>query len=355
MFSMSLNKIKNFMTKLLSGDSGESPSDTAVAVKKSKKKGKGQSPEAMSVDSILKEKDLTTLLACAELKDGYKREAAVLQLGVLGDPVAISDLLKRANDWVPEIRSAAKIALRKLATPENAEAFVMSLPELYHLRKCGRANHSQFISEIENYLIEPVNVLTIHSGLNDSDSEVSKGCFSLVLKHKLAESNQFILNALQHKDVNIRLRASHLIHELDEKQKQEAYKIALDDKHMVIRRDAFLSLMQSWGNTGLAKKMLFDDHPGIREIAVAHLSKAGEDVQYTYLHSLSSDYVQDICAALWGLGFLKVAECTTLVKPFLAHENSKVRTQAQLTIDALDKLPEKFIDTVEWNSIDTQY
>ena len=338
---------------MLSGDSDELPKDVAVAVKKPKKKG--QSPQSMSVDSILKAKDITTLLACAELKDGYKREAAVLQLGVLGDPVAISDLLIRANDWVPEIRSASKIALRKLATPKNAEAFVMSLPELYHLRKCGRANHSQFISEIENYLIESENVFAILTGLNDSDGEVSTACFSLVLKHKLADPKQFILNGLQHKDVKIRLKASHLIHELDEKQKQEALEIALDDKHMIIRREAFLSLMQSWGNTGLAKKMLFDEHPGIREIAVAHLIKAGEDVQYTYLRSLSSDYIKDLCAALWGLGFLKVGECATLVKPFLTHENSKVRQQAQATIDTLDKLPEKFIDTVEWNSMDTQY
>ncbi len=341
------------MTKLLTGDSKEFP-ETAL-METSKPKSKRVSPQTMSVDSILKCTDINTLLACTELKDGYKRESSVLQLGVLSDPVAISDLLKRANDWVPEIRSAAKIALLKIATPENAEAFVMSLPELYHLRKCGRANHSNLIGEIENYLIGPENVLNILKGLNDSDSEVSKACFALVLKHKLADPEQFILSALKHRDVNIRLKASHLLHGLDKDKKQEALKIALKDKHMPIRREAFLSLMQVWGNEGLAKTMLFDEHPGIREIAVAHLTKMGEDVQYTYLRTLSKDDTQDLCAALWGLGFLKVAECSTLVKPFLTHENSRVRKQAEATLDTLDKLPEKFIDTVEWNSIDTQF
>ena len=340
------------MSKLFTGGSDEPSEDLANAVEKPT--SNVRSPHSMSVDAILKCTDLSILLTCVELNEGYKREAAVLQLGTLGDPVAISELLKRANDWVPEIRSAAKIALRKLATPENAEAFVMSLPELYHLRKCGRANHSQFISEIESYLIEPLNVLKILGGLNDSDSEVSRACFALVLKHKLADTDQFILNALQHKDVSIRLRASHLLPDLDEELKKQALKIAIKDKHMPIRREAFLNLLQIWGNEGLAKNMLFDEHPGIREIAVAHLIKAGEDVQYTYLRSLSKDDPQDLCAALWGLGFLKVAECTTLVKPFLNNENSRVRIQAQATLDALDKVPEKFIDTVEWNSIDTQ-
>ena len=114
-------------------------------------------------------------------------------------------------------------------------------------------------------------------------------------------------------------------------------------------------LLQTFGNEGLAKTMLFDEHPGIREIAIAHLIKTGADVQYTYLRNLSSDDPKDLCSALWGLGFLKVAECSTLVKPFLTHENSRVRNHAQATLDALDKVPEKFVDTVEWNSIDTQY
>ena len=348
---MGTNKIRNFMSKLFTGGSNERPEDLAKTVENST--SIVGSPQSMSVDAILKCTDLSTLLTCVGLKEGYKREAAVLQLGVLKDPVAISELLKRANDWVPEIRSAAKIAVLKLATPENAEAFVMSLPELYHLHKCGRAKHGKFISEIERYLIEPINVLNILNGLNDNDSEVSRACFALALKHKLADTDQFILRALQHKDVNIRLRASHLLHDLDEEEKQLALKIAIEDKHMPIRREAFLSLLQVWGNEGLAKKMLFDEHPGIREIAVAHLSKVGEDVQYTYLHSLSNDDPHEICAALWGLGFLKVSECTTLVKPFLKNENSRVRKQAQSTLATLDKLPDKFIDTVEWNSVDT--
>jgi len=361
---MSINKIKNMMTKLLTGDTDELLEDMENPKKTNEKiapqhiestPSGSRSPSSMSVDAILKCTDLSTLLACAELDDRNKREAAVIQLGMLNDPVVISDLITRADDTVPEIRSAAKIALLKLATPENAEAFVMSLPDLLHLRKSEKENHGNFLLDIENYLVEPANVLTILSGLNDSDLEVSKLCFNLILKHELADREQFLINALKHKAVSIRLKASHLITDLDEEPKQVALKIALEDEHMPIRRDAFLSLLQSWGNESLAKTMLFDKHATIREIAVAHLLKVGEDVQYTYLRSLSRDDPQDLCAALWGLGFLKVAECVTLVKPFLEHDNAKVKEQAQVTLDTLDKVPGKFIDTVEWNSIDTQF
>ena len=341
------------MTKLLTGDSDEL---LEISIpEQNKTSTKGQTPSAMSVDGILSCSELSTLLTCVELEDERKREAAVIQLGMLNDPVVIPNLIERVDDVVAEIRSAAKSALRKLAVPENADVFVMSLPEVYHLRKSEREDHNDFIHKIENYLIQPTNVLKILEGLNDSDTKVANACFALVLKYKLADIDTFIMSALKHKDLSIRIKASHLINSLEEDTKKEALNLALKDAYMPIRRDAFLSLMQVWGNEGLAKTMLFDEHAGIREIAVAHLTKMGEDVQYTYLRSLSEEDPKVLCASLWGIGFLKVAECSTLVKPFLQHEVPEVSEQAQATLDTLDKLPEKFTDTVEWNSIDTQF
>jgi HEAT repeat protein len=83
---------------------------------------------------------LPHLLDLAKDPSGYKRENAVRRLGMLGDPAALDSLLRRANDWVPQVRLAALHAIRQLMIPANANAFVSSLPEIFHLEQCGRAS-----------------------------------------------------------------------------------------------------------------------------------------------------------------------------------------------------------------------
>ena len=114
----------------------------------------------LSIESgnFFKEKFLDEFLSMCEHRNGYRREKAVRRLGMLGNPLAIPKLIVRANDWVPQVRTAAREAILQLAVHNNAEVFIQCLPELYHLKKCRRYNHNRLIKSVETFLLSKENV-----------------------------------------------------------------------------------------------------------------------------------------------------------------------------------------------------
>ena len=253
------------------------------------------------------------------------------------------------------VRAAAKLALLELSIPENAADFVLALPNLHHLKKCQRAKHHEIIQAIENYLVAEKNASHVVKGMQNSDRAVSKACYALVMEHNLVEPENFVLNGLLHKDSSTRIKASHFLKDLKGDLKEEALHVAIKDRHMGVRREALLQLLTTWGHDPLIKKLLFDPHPAIREIAIAHLMKSGADVQYTYLRSLSEDDPKIICRAIWGIAHLNGVECIQQIKPLTESEVPSIRKEALRAIESFKNGPKKFIDTVEWNSFDTYY
>jgi len=95
--------------------------------------------------AFLPQPALDDLVAMSSHASGFRRENAVRRLGMLGNSLAIPHLIVRANDWVPEVRSAAREALSNLPRTGNGEAFVASLPAIMHLQTCTRDDHSRLL------------------------------------------------------------------------------------------------------------------------------------------------------------------------------------------------------------------
>ena len=342
-------KLKNVFTHEDEKKLGHPTTSQPIPLKAKKSNAKKTSPA--SVDKI---DDFSKLLFLSDDKDGYVREKAIRKLGELGDPEAIPALIARTNDWVPEIRMTAVKAVRKLATPENAESFVWTLPEIYHLRKCKRANHHLFIDQIEQYLTSGSNVSEVINGLSSSDKSIAKVCFGLVTKYKLLAPSEFVLTGLKSKDISTRIKASHFLKDLEGEEKEKALNVAIKDKSVNVRREAFLILLSLWGNDTLAKKFLFDKHYAMREISIIHLRSLGLDVEYTYLRSLSEEKVSILCCALWGLGYLESKDCVAQIEPFLQHPDPAVQRQAKDTLDKLANVGHRKA-MPDWKQTDTNY
>ena len=122
--------------------------------------------------------------------NGHKRENAVRRLGTIGDAFALPSLLTRVNDWVPQVRSAAKHAINALLTTENANFFAMYLPELKHLSLCDRATHTHLINTVEQFLVQDQNTHALITGLTDSNRFVSRACATLVVKNSPVDISQ---------------------------------------------------------------------------------------------------------------------------------------------------------------------
>jgi HEAT repeat protein len=285
-----------------------------------------------------KQEGLEDLLSMSEHWDGYKRENAVRRLGMLGNPLAIQKLLVRVNDWVPEVRDAARESILKLAVTDNTEAFIHYLPDLYHLRTCGRGDHRVFIEAIEAFLSDNESSNFLIQGLDNEDPLVVRHCMSLIIRHDLLATETIVQKCLDHSDVVVRVRASGLLRKLNGEILESVLSKALIDRFMPIRREAFqIAIRHSAYSKDLPEKYLFDRHPSIRGLAIRFLVKNGVDVKTIYLRNIKSLEPKILRCVIWGLGELNCSESISSIKGFLNNSHPSVRKQ---TINSLAKLME---------------
>ena len=289
--------------------------------------------------AILPQPGLDDLLAMSSHASGFKRENAVRRLGMLGNPLAIPHLIVRANDWVPQVRSAAREALRKLLRTGHAEAFVASLPAIMHLQTCARDDHTGLLQAVQDFLLRDENVPHLVAGLHSSDTHVARFATRLLVERQQITATELVMAGLSHKDVVVRSTVIDLLRKLEAEDFAAAMAKALRDVYMPVRREAFQQLLVRDVETGLrvARDMLFDASASIREIAVRRLLDAGEPVEQIYTRALtgSNDRVAVVTCVLWGWAFMNTQTRIGEVQQLLHSRFPAVRRSA---LQAIAKL-----------------
>jgi len=282
------------------------------------------------------DESLNELLHQSQSWDGYKREKAVARLGDLGTPLAIPELIKRANDWVPQVRFAARESLEKLLLENNAEAYVLCLPDIHHLNHCWRDNHKNLISLIEAYLLKKENVSHLINGISNSSPYVARICLDICIKNRVTTAEYLLKNHLQHYDVLVRLKISKFISEFSEDIQLNYIKTAIKDKYMPIRREAFQLLLNTGNQDSLAEKFLFDRHPAIREVSIRHLERKNKNPSSIYAASLKSSIPLNIRCSLWGLAYLRKTDHIENIEKFIKSDSPSIRKHALNALISLD-------------------
>ena len=282
---------------------------------------------------------LDDLLIMSEHWDGYKRENAVRRLGVLGNPVAIPSLIVRANDWVPQVRSAARGSLEKLLNNENAEAFIVSLPELYHLQNCARDNHNELISKVINFLLKPENNICIKLAIKNSDPYIARLAVKLCIENSLIDKQELVSDSLSHSDVIVRDIAADLLSTFTGETLELFLQKAINDPFMPIRREAFQIYLRQLPEQGIdiAHNFLFDRHASIREIAIISLLKNEIDVEEKLTKTLSSanQSALRIRCAILGLADIGAKQLAPTIINFSRNFLPSIR---KASVQALAKL-----------------
>jgi HEAT repeat protein len=289
--------------------------------------------------SFQKQEGLDDLLLMAEHWNGFKRENAVRRLGMLGNPIAIPKLVVRVNDWVPQVREAAREALLKLMTPKNAIAFAECLPDLFHLKTCGRDNHTRFIAEVLSYLLKDENVESIREVALSLEPKVARIAVRLCFEHSLLDRDELVTKCLSHPDILVRSIAADHLREISGKTLVDLLKIAIKDPFMPIRREAFQIYLKNNPRQGemIANTFLFDRHISIRELAITHLLKKGTDVRGIYTSVMSSTFetISRKKFSILGLAYLGAKEEVPTISQHVTNKSPGVRKSA---IQALEKL-----------------
>lgn len=121
-------------------------------------------------------------MVAASHGNGHVREAALRVLAEAGDARVLPFVLLRLNDWVAEVRRAARSALAGYVAPEFAPALVTLLPMIERLGLQGRGEHETVIAWVVKLLAAPELRDVRFAGCRDADLEVRTACLRFSLK-----------------------------------------------------------------------------------------------------------------------------------------------------------------------------
>ncbi len=126
--------------------------------------------------------DLEILLLAAASDNGYERQEAVRWLAERESGEELRPLLKRANDWVPQVRHAAQSALIARLTPKYAYRLACVLDEIESLQRMGRDSHAGFVSRVQALLVSPEGESGLLHACHYAPSPAQQYCRLLALR-----------------------------------------------------------------------------------------------------------------------------------------------------------------------------
>lgn len=140
------------------------------------------------------------LLPLAAHKNGYLR-AAVLQRWQM-QPAAcqVAAIVARLNDWVPEVRLQAQLALHAHFSARCFDALLQALPALRHLYQCQRAVHRHLLIEVEQFMLQRQFHAKLRAALTAASTAQARECMRLVAHAQLLPMPDLIAQALASKD-----------------------------------------------------------------------------------------------------------------------------------------------------------
>lgn len=287
-----------------------------------------------------KQQTIDDLLKLAASWNGFEREDAVKQLGEMGNEIALPMLIERANDWVPQARTAAYQAISRLLLEKNAVAFINALPSIYHLRNCYRDDHRAIIEAVELFLVQSENQSKVIDGCTDLNPLVARYCFQLSVNCHLLTPYQLVLHSMSSRDIIVRSAVVTLFKRLTDDELKAVVVLGLRDPFMPVRREAFLLSLSRFPETSidLLERFIFDRHAMVREIAIQKSLELGIDVQRLYLQVLSSKQSKLSClrSALLGLSEISDASAINVISEYQSSEFSSLRKASLQALVRLD-------------------
>lgn len=273
-------------------------------------------------------------VACGLLSlhwNGHVREAAVRCLGSSGEAQAVPFLLLRLNDWVTQVRGAAKEALAACVASAGLEPLVLHLPLLARLERGARARAGGFVEEIRQMLLQ--QPAAVYAGLQSPDRAVRKECMRLAAAATRATREELIARGLASLDPAVQLLA--LPYALESAQPSRWLEPALaflSSRLVPLRLAALdaLSLLSPERSLEAARGALLDPCTSVRHLARWILSRAEEQgFAILYRQVLAEPPAGDrLIGALGGLGETGTKDDLAKVVPFLEHPRARVKKAA---------------------------
>jgi len=273
--------------------------------------------------------------------DGYVREAALIRAVELRSPELLAAIVERLNDWVPQVRHAARNALLTLVPLLPADAVLHTLPAIDRLRHATREDHSAWIRRYELAIIEQLGAELIIDEAQGGMAELARPCFRMVEEHALLPLDrlaELVLKAGQ--DFGTSLAASRIARLLGPGRRNDLAELGFRSRFGAVRTAALRELLSSPDPERdiLAEQALLDPQSSVREVAMWYLKQRGTPADRIYAATLmegqTAPRTARICLA--SLATCGNPEHIPLIKRYAKVRHARTQANAVLAWVRLD-------------------
>lgn len=270
-------------------------------------------------------------------RNGRVRQEAVEVLGKSGNREAVPFLLLRANDWVPQVRTAAQNIIRQWLAEGPFNAFVPHLYLVFRLVECQRADCSDIIHAVASHFVKPEYECHLREVMKHGNRMVARRLFSTMQESEEGRTEQLVSAGLDSDDVILRYQAAQAV-PLTFQGKELAAVLAR------LRTDVFASVRSVGLQMSISlfaesaietlEEALLDRSVSVREQAAFQLRKIGDyDVASFFRKTLLAG--RRITTAILGLGETGNESDVSMIRPFL---QSPVAAERKAAVAALARV-----------------
>jgi len=288
--------------------------------------------------------------------DGYVREAAVRELGKTQTGAELPFLFLRANDWVSQIRSAAREFLLKRIRTDYIPHLMAWLPLALRLTKMSRDDHSTVVEAVRALLLSSDARPALQEGFQSKDLFARRFCFELAMNSNDNDCLPVLKLAFGQRDTEIRKAGIHRLRSITPSEASKRMLLqAISNNFAAVRREALEIFAEKYPDEAAQQfqSALFDANVVVREGAQYYFQKKSTlDLRTLYSGALQNSNVPRLCAAVAGLGETGPLNDAQLLEPFLHDQSSRIRAAALHAIARLnlDAYFEEFVLALEDSS-----
>jgi hypothetical protein len=273
------------------------------------------------------------LIRIMDHNSGYKRQAAIKRAVALRHSDFFPAIAARLNDWVPQVRDAARAGLITLLPLIHPAAVLPILPALANLRNAGRHDHAAWLDSFESGLIDHLALPALTDGVLADDKKIAHACFDLIRRHSLLHRGALVEIGLLAHDIGTNREAAMMIGALTQGEREPHFEAALRSRFGAVRvigLRGFLNETGSLHKQTTAIRSLLDSQSSVRAVAIAWLTASGVDVRghCHRLLALPAASARDLRISLATLGALRQADDAVIVRTFTSHLAIAVREAA---------------------------
>lgn len=269
----------------------------------------------------------------AASNDGRVRQAAMEHCAALNRPDLLPVVASRLNDWVDQVRDAARNAVFTLV-PACAPAHLLGiLPAVLALKRARRSDHTAWIAAFEALLAARLSAQDFAAVIASPDIPMSRTAFELARRRDKIGHEALIALALERRnDILLAQATLALIVELPPPLRQPWYE-RLATSHFLLLRVAALEARLGDRSTAadiLAVATLRDRAASMRNVAMRYLRGRAYDIRGFYRDLLLAPATRAwlACAALATLADLQSNADLSLVRSFVQASTPAVREAA---------------------------